>query len=156
MWHCNLYLCFGEGPLLHVFCLQHFISYFYLACCFQLFSSATISFLHCPSCNVGPKWESLVILARISFSSRYTGVTQSRQPSMFKQQSGVTARTNFSSRVLVLPAKERFSFKVYVFSKECLILVKGKQNNMLHFYRLHKLLFPENAWDRITLNVVYF
>ena len=95
-------------------------------------------------------------MARISFSSRYTGVTQSRQPSMFKQQSGVTARTNFSSRVLVLPAKERFSFKVYVFSKECLILVKGKQNNMLHFYRLHKLLFPENAWDRITLNVVYF
>ena len=43
MWHCNLYLCFGEGPLLHVFCLQHFISHFYLARCFQLFSSATIS-----------------------------------------------------------------------------------------------------------------
>ena len=85
MWRCNLYLCFGEGPLLHVFCLQHFISYFYLACCVQLFSSATISFLHCPSCNVGPKWESLVILARISFSSRYTGVTQSCQPSMLKQ-----------------------------------------------------------------------
>ena len=52
--------------------------------------------------------------------------------------------------------KERFSFKVYVFSKECLILVKGKQNNMLYFYRLHKLLFPENARNRITLNVVYF
>ena len=72
------------------------------------------------------------------------------------KQSGVTARTNFSSRVLVLPAKERFSFKVYVFHKECLILVKGKQNNTLHFYCLHKLLFPENAWNRITLNVVYF
>ena len=71
MSHCYLYLCFGEGPLLHVFYLQHFISYFYLAHCFQLFSSATISFLHCPSCNVGPKWESLVILARISFSSRH-------------------------------------------------------------------------------------
>ena len=35
------------------------------------------------------------------------------------KQSGVTARTNFSSRVLVSPAEERFSFKVYVFSKEC-------------------------------------
>ena len=57
---------------------------------------------------------------------------------------------NFSSQVLVLPAEERFSFKVYVFSKACLILVKGKQNNMLHFYRLHKLLIPENAWDQIT------
>ena len=66
------------------------------------------------------------------------------------KQSGVTARTNFSSRVLVLPAKERFSFKVYVFSKECLILVKGKQNNMLHFYRLHKLLFPENGASQIN------
>ena len=32
------------------------------------------------------------------------------------KQSGVAARINFSSRVLVLPAKERFSFKVYVFS----------------------------------------
>ena len=63
--------------------------------------------------------------------------------------------TGLSSWVLVLPARERFSFKVYVFSKDCLILVKGKQNNMLHFYRLHKLLFPENAWNRITLNVVH-
>ena len=63
---------------------------------------------------------------------------------------GVTARTNFSSQVLVLPAEERFSFKVYVFSKACLTLVKGKQNNMLHFYCLHKLLIPENAWDQIT------
>ena len=70
------------------------------------------------------------------------------------KQSGVTARTNFSSQVLVLPAKERFSFKVYVFSKECLILVKGKQNNTLHFYHLHKVLFPEKAWNQITLNVV--
>ena len=34
------------------------------------------------------------------------------------KQSSVTARTNFSSQVLVLPAQERFSFKVYVFSKE--------------------------------------
>ena len=72
------------------------------------------------------------------------------------KQFSVTARTNFSSQVLVLPAKERFSFKVYVLSKECLILVKGKRNNMLHFYRLHKLLSPENEWNRITLNVVYF
>ena len=65
------------------------------------------------------------------------------------KQSGVTARTNFSSRVLVLPAEKRFSFKVYVSSKECfsLTLVKGKQNNMLHLYCLHKLLIPENAWD---------
>ena len=45
-----------------------------------------------------------------------TDVTQSRRLS--SKQSGVTARTNFSSRVLVLPAKERFSFKIYVFSKE--------------------------------------
>jgi len=62
------------------------------------------------------------------------------------KQSGVTARTNFSSRVLVLPAKERFSFKVFnytIFSAECFILVKGKQNNMLHFYWLPKPLFPE-------------
>ena len=72
------------------------------------------------------------------------------------KQSGVTARTHFSSGVLVLPAKEKFSFKVYFFSKECLILVTGKQNNTLHFYHLHKLLFPENAGNRITLNVVYF
>ena len=63
------------------------------------------------------------------------------------KQSGVTARTNFSSRGLVLSAKERFSFKVYVFSKEC--LDKGKQDNMLHFYRLHKPLLSENAWNRI-------
>ena len=49
------------------------------------------------------------------------------------KQSSVTARTNFSSQVLVLPAQERFSFKVYVFSKECLILFKGKQNNTLNF-----------------------
>ena len=73
------------------------------------------------------------------------------------KQSSVTARTNFSSQVLVLPAQERFSFKVYVFSKECLILFKGKQNNTLNFYcLLHKLLFSENTWNRITLNVVYF
>ena len=72
------------------------------------------------------------------------------------KQSSVTARTNFSSQVLVLPAQERFSFKVYVFSKECLILFKGKQNNRLNFYCLHKLLFSENTWNRITLNVVYF
>ena len=64
------------------------------------------------------------------------------------KQSSVTARTNVF-------AKERFSFKVYVFRKACLILVKGKENNTLHFYRLHKLLFPENAWNRITLNFVY-
>ena len=72
------------------------------------------------------------------------------------KQSSVTARTNFSSQVLVLPAQERFSFKVYVFSKECLILFKGKQNKTLNFYCLHKLLFSENTWNRITLNVVYF
>ena len=72
------------------------------------------------------------------------------------KQSSVTARTNFSSQVVVLPAQERFSFKVYVFSKECLILAKGKQNNTLNFYCLHKLLFSENTWNRITLNVVYF
>ena len=73
------------------------------------------------------------------------------------KQSSVTARTNFSSQVLVLPAQERFSFKVYVFSKECLILFKGKQNNTLNFYcLLHKLLFSENTWNRITLNVVCF
>ena len=72
------------------------------------------------------------------------------------KQSSVTARTNFSSQVLVLPAQERFSFKVYVFSKECLILFKGKQNNTLNFYCLRKLLFSENTWNRITLNVVYF
>ena len=75
---------------------------------------------------------------------------------LLSKQSGVTARTNFSCQVLVLPTKEKFSFKVYVFSKECSILAKGKQNNALHFYRLHKLLFPENAWNRVTLNVVYF
>ena len=63
------------------------------------------------------------------------------------KQSGLTATTNFSSQVLVLPAEERLSFKIYVFSKECLILGKGKQNNTLHFYHLHKLLIPENAWD---------
>ena len=98
-----------------------------------------------PSCNVGPKWEnnatqlSRVVCLRLS------------------KQSSVTARTNFSSQVLVLPAQERFSFKVYVFSKECLILFKGKQNNTLNFYcLLHKLLFSENTWNRITLNVVYF
>ena len=67
------------------------------------------------------------------------------------KQSSVTARTNFSSQALVSPAQERFSFKVYVFSKECLILVKGKQNNTLNFYCLHKLLFSENTWNRITL-----
>ena len=72
------------------------------------------------------------------------------------KQSGFIARANFSSLVLVLPDKERFSFKVYVFSKERLILVNGKQNNTLQFYHLHKLLFPENAWNLITLNVVYF
>ena len=71
------------------------------------------------------------------------------------KQSGVSARTNFSSQVLVLSAKERFSFKVHVFRKACLILAKGKQNNALHFYCLDKLLFPENARNRITLNVVY-
>ena len=71
------------------------------------------------------------------------------------RQSGVSARTNCSSQVLVLSAKERFSFKVYVFRKACLILVKGKQNNTLRFYCLDKLLFPKNAWNRITLNVVY-
>ena len=84
-------------------------------------------------------------------SARNTGVTQSRRPSTFEQ----TIQRYFSSRVLVLPTKERFSLRVYVFSKECLILVKGKKNNTLHFYRLQKLLVPENAWNRITLNVYF-
>ena len=73
-------------------------------------------------------WQEYIFLL-----ARNTGITQSRHP----------ARTSFSSQVLVLPAEERFSFKVYVFSKECLILVKGKQNNTLHFYHLHKLLFQK-------------
>ena len=64
------------------------------------------------------------------------------------KQSGVTARTNFSSRVLVLPAKERFRFKVYLFGKECLILVKGKQNTTrcifivytsFYFHKMHEI-----------------
>ena len=42
MWHCNLHPCFGDRSLLHVFCLQHFISCFYLAHCFF---SVAISFL---------------------------------------------------------------------------------------------------------------
>ena len=42
------------------------------------------------------------------------------------------------------------------FQQECLILVKGEQNNTLHFYHLHKLLFPKNASDWITLNVSIF
>ena len=72
------------------------------------------------------------------------------------KQSGVTARTNFRSRVLVLPAKERFSFKVFNFTlfsaKSVYIFVKSKQNDMLHFYHLHKLLFPENARNQTSSN----
>ena len=59
-----------------------------------------------------------------------------------------TARADFFSWVLVLPAKERFSSKVFSYTmfsaKSVYILVKGKQNNTLHFYHLHKPLFSEN------------
>ena len=50
MWHCNLHLCFGEGSLLHVFCLRHLVSslLWVIFFCSNLLS---------PSCNVGPKWE---------------------------------------------------------------------------------------------------
>ena len=92
-----------------------------------------------PSCNVGPKWEKTCYFGKnLNFFTQHARHhTQPCCPSTLSlsKQSGVTARTNFSSRVLVLPAKERFSFKVYVFSKECLILVEGKQKNTLHFYR---------------------
>ena len=69
-------LCFGEGSLLHVFCLQHFMFYFYLARWFELFSQAAISFVLCPSCNIGPKQERLVtsileIIFKVSFSSQH-------------------------------------------------------------------------------------
>ena len=108
-----------------------------------------------PSCNVGPKWEK-TFWQKFKFLYA-TPASLSRVVCLrLSKQSSVTARTNFSSQVLVLPAQERFSFKVYVFSKECLILLKGKQNNTLNFYCLHKLLFSENTWNRITLNVVYF
>ena len=67
-----------------------------------------------------------------------------------------TARANFFSWVLVLPAKERFSFKVFSYTmfsaKSVYILVKGKQNNTLHFYHLHKPLFSENVRNQTTFN----
>ena len=106
-----------------------------------------------PFCNVGPKWEKTCYFDKnLNFFTQHRRVVCLR----LSKQSSVTARTNFSSQVLVLPAQERFSFKVYVFSKECLILVKGKQNNTLNCYCLHKLLFSENTWNRFTLKVVYF
>ena len=63
---------------------------------------------------------------------------------LLSKQSGITTRTYFSSWVLVLPAKDRFSFKVFnnitlCFSaKSVYILVKSKQTNTIHFYCLHK------------------
>ena len=49
MWHWN------DGSLLHVFCLQHFTFYFYLACCFELFLLEQSPFCIL-QINVRPKW----------------------------------------------------------------------------------------------------
>ena len=51
---------------------------------------------------------------------------------LLSKQSGIITRTYFSSRVLVLPDKDRFSFKVFnytmFFSKECLYPCQEQTN----------------------------
>ena len=103
-----------------------------------------LSFLQCRS----EMREACYFGKNLNFFQLATPASLSRVvPLCLSKQSCITARSNFGSQVLVLPAKETFSFKVYVFSQDCLILVKGKQNNTLHFYQLHKLLFPESVWN---------